>query len=129
MRPAISATSGSIADAGEAHLHGDLPALLALADDPNLSPDMVATIAPDAHDNDELADLIHAVLDHPACSVGVAGQDATHRNAGIRLRVANFPCLLTSSQTRQHKVPGDSSSRRTSVDDDPRLTSCCGTQQ
>ena len=81
----------------DARLANDLPALLELARDAQLSPDMLATIAPDARDRDALAELIHAVLDHPACSVGLAGRFATYPDPGIRLRVARFPGQLTSS--------------------------------
>jgi hypothetical protein len=81
----------------EAHLQDDLPELLALAAEPSLSPDMVATIAPDAVDHDAPAELTHLILDHPACSVGVAGRFATHPDPAIRLRVAGFPGLLTSA--------------------------------
>ncbi|HEY3546420.1 MAG TPA: hypothetical protein VGK17_10040 [Propionicimonas sp.] len=80
-----------------AHLHGDLAALLELAGDPSLSPDMLATIAPDAADRGAPSELIHAVLAHPACGVGVAGRFATHRDAAVRLRVATFHGLLTST--------------------------------
>ncbi|HEY3548860.1 MAG TPA: hypothetical protein VGK17_22535 [Propionicimonas sp.] len=80
-----------------AHLHGDLPALLELAADPSLTPDMVATVAPAASDRDAPSELIHAVLAHPACSLGVASRYATHRDAAVRLRVARFPGLTTST--------------------------------
>jgi hypothetical protein len=83
----------------EAHLHDDLAGLLGLAAEPNLSPDMLATIAPDARDHDAPAELIHLILDHPACTVGVAGRFATHPDPTIRLRVARFPGLLTSSRS------------------------------
>ena len=80
-----------------AHLANDLPALLELAREPQLSPDMVATIAPDARDHDAPAELIHLILDHPACGIGVASRFTTHPDPAIRLRVAHFPGLLTSS--------------------------------
>lgn len=80
-----------------AHLHGDLPALLELAADPSLTPDMLATIAPDAADRGAPSELVRAALAHPACTPGVAGRYATHRDAAVRLRVARFPGLLTSS--------------------------------
>lgn len=81
----------------DARLANDLPALLDLARETQLSPDMLATIAPDARDHGAPAELIHLVLDHPACSVGLAGRYATHPDPAIRLRVARFPGLLTSS--------------------------------
>ena len=81
----------------DARLASDLPALLDLARDTQLSPDMLATIAPDARDHDVPTELIHLVLDHPACSVGVAGRFATHPDPAIRLRVAGFPGQPTSS--------------------------------
>lgn len=81
----------------DARLTNDVPALLELAVDPAMTPDMVATIAPDARDHGAPAELIHLVLSHPACSVGVAGRFATHPDAAIRLRVARFPGLITSS--------------------------------
>ena len=77
-------------------MHGDLTALLDLAADPSLSPDMVATIAPLAGEAGDV-ELVHAVLDHPSCSAGVASRYATHPDSAIRLRVASFPELLTSS--------------------------------
>jgi hypothetical protein len=80
-----------------ARLHNDLPELLALASESTLSPDMLATIAPNARDHDASSELIHLVLDHPSCSEGVAGRFATHPDPTIRLRVATFPGLLTSS--------------------------------
>lgn len=80
----------------DARLANDLPALLDLARETQLSPDMLATIAPDARDYDAPAELIHLVLDHPACSVGLAGRYATHPDPAIRLRVAHFPGLLKS---------------------------------
>lgn len=74
-----------------------MPALLELAREPQLSPDMVATIAPDARDHDAPAELIHLILDHPACGIGIASRFATHPDRTIRLRVADFPGLLASS--------------------------------
>ena len=79
-----------------AHLAGDLPALLELADDPALSPDMVATIGPLAREDGD-PDLIHRILSHPACGEGVASRYATHPDPTIRLRVAGFPGLVTST--------------------------------
>ena len=81
----------------DARLADDVPALLKLAADPALTPDMVATIAPDARDHNAPAELVNLVLSHPACPVGVAGRHATHRNPAIQLRVARFPGLTTSS--------------------------------
>lgn len=80
-----------------AHLDGDLVELLQLAADPALTPDMLATVAPDAGDRGASSELVRLVLAHPACSVGVASRFATHRDATIRLRVARFPDLLTSA--------------------------------
>ena len=80
-----------------AHLANYLPALLELAREAQLSPDMLATIARDARDHDAPAELIHLVLDHPACGTGVASRFTTHPDPAIRLRVARFPGLLTSS--------------------------------
>ena len=79
-----------------ARLADDLPTLLDLADDPALSPDMVATIAPLASQDGD-PDLIHRVLSHPACGEGVASRYATHPDRAIRLRVAGFPGLITST--------------------------------
>lgn len=72
-------------------------ALLELARDPQLSPDVLATIAPDARDHDAPAELIYLVLDHRACGVEVAGRFATHPDPAIRLRVARCPGRLTST--------------------------------
>lgn len=80
-----------------AHLAGDLPALLQLAADPSLTPDMVATIAPGASDCDADVELAGRILAHPACSAGVASRFATYRDVAIRVQVARFPGLLTST--------------------------------
>lgn len=78
-----------------AHLHGDLAELLELAADEDLSPDMVATIGPDARDLGAPVVLVLAVLDHPACGVGVAARYATHPDRTVRLRLTGFPGLPT----------------------------------
>ena len=71
--------------------------LLQLAADLALTPDIVATIAPDARDHNAHADLIELILSHPACSTGVAGRFATNPHPAIRVRVAHFPELGTSA--------------------------------
>jgi hypothetical protein len=81
----------------DAHLAEDLPALLELAADPQLTPDLLATIAPLDGDLDVAVELIYLVLAHPACGPGVAGRFATHHDPEIRLRVARFPGLVTST--------------------------------
>lgn len=81
----------------DAHNDGDLPMLLKLASEPTLSPDMVATIAPLARDDVAPTELVVAVLTHPACSIGVASRFATHQDPAVRLCVAEFPGLLTST--------------------------------
>ena len=70
--------------------------MLEFADDPALSPDMVATIGPLAREAGD-PDLIHRILCHPACGEGVASRYATHPDPAIRLRVAGFRGLVTST--------------------------------
>lgn len=72
-----------------ARTSADLPALLALAADPTLTADELATVAPGAQEHDAPVDLVDLVLDNPACSPGVAGRYATHPDRAVRLRVAN----------------------------------------
>jgi hypothetical protein len=68
---------------------GDLTELLDLAADLSLTSEMLATIAPN-RDRDADVRLVGLVLDHPACSGGIASRYTTHHDAGIRLRVATF---------------------------------------
>ncbi len=56
---------------------------------------MVATIAPGYQEPDADVELINRVLNHPECTAGVASRFATHRSPAIRIRVAEFPGLLT----------------------------------
>jgi len=55
--------------------------------DPMLTADDVAALAPGYQDPDADAELIAAVLTHPAASSGVVGRYATHTDADIRALV------------------------------------------
>ncbi|MFC8797109.1 hypothetical protein ACFT1B_34700 [Streptomyces griseoincarnatus] len=71
--------------------------LLDLAGDPTLTGEMLATIAPSNRERDADIDLVNAILDHPACSEGIASRYTTHHDAIIRLRIATFPNVTSAS--------------------------------
>jgi hypothetical protein len=77
--------------------HNDLAELRALATDPSLTVEMLATIAPGYQDQDSDVELVNRVLDHPACNGAVAGRYAIHVDSAIRLRVVVFPGLNGSA--------------------------------
>ncbi|GAA4708029.1 hypothetical protein APR04_003887 [Promicromonospora umidemergens] len=76
---------------------GDLTELLGLAADPTLTGEMLATIAPGNRERDADVELVHAILDHPSCSEGIASRYMTHRDPAIRLRIATFPSVTGAS--------------------------------
>lgn len=55
-------------------------------------PEVLAVLAPLAREQ-AAVELVHAVLDNPACPVGVAARYATHPDPAVRLRVARWPGL------------------------------------
>ncbi|WP_454852213.1 hypothetical protein [Promicromonospora soli] len=81
----------------QAAQRGDLTELLVLAADPTLTREMLATIAPSNRERDADVELVNAILDHPACSEGIASRYTTHHDAAIRLRIATFPHLTGAS--------------------------------
>lgn len=75
----------------------DRTALLKLADDPALTTDLLAVIAPGYQDRDADSELVHRVLDHPACVAAIASRYATHHDVTVRRRVVTFPGTLGST--------------------------------
>lgn len=65
--------------------------LLAAAQDPALSPDGLAAIAPGYQDASADRTLVLAVLAHPAASAGVVARYATHNDPAVRDAVARHP--------------------------------------
>jgi len=80
----------------EAVRRGDLTELRDLAADPDLTTEMLATIAPN-RDDDADVDLVTRVLDHPSCSSGIASRYTTHHDPEIRLGVVRFPLIGRAS--------------------------------
>lgn len=68
----------------------DLAALLELADDPTLTSQMLAVVAPGLDERDADPKLVHRVLDDPACTTGIASRYAVHNDPTIRLRIVEF---------------------------------------
>jgi len=50
--------------------------------------EVLAIVAPEWSDGDAPLELVHAVLDNPACTGSIAGRYVRHPNAGIRLALA-----------------------------------------
>jgi hypothetical protein len=74
-----------------------LAELLDLVAAPDLDLELLAVIAPGIRDKDADAQLIHRVLDHPACSEAVAARYTTYPDPDVRLRVATFPGIGSSA--------------------------------
>lgn len=86
-----SSSQGLYGQYSAAAHRGDLAELLSLVSHPDTDLELLSVIAPSIRDKDADAQLIHHVLDHPACSGAIASRYATHHDADVRLRVATFP--------------------------------------